>query len=78
MAADLAAVADLRPFLDFHERADLHIVANLAPVKIYEAIGPNPLAELYVRRNLSTFVVLHSGQVLKNLFDLSVCHRIAS
>src|SRR5207249_1602197 len=52
VTGNLAAMPDLGALLNFNERADPHVVANLAAVQIGEAINTHPLAQLYVWRDL--------------------------
>lgn len=52
VAGNLAPVADLRAFLDFHECADLHLVADLAAVQVRETVNPNVFAQLHVGGDL--------------------------
>lgn len=49
VARYLAAIPNARPFLDFHKRTDLHVIPNLATVKIREREDLHPLAQFYIR-----------------------------
>src|SRR2546430_1711186 len=51
VAGDLAPIPDSRPFLDFDERPDFHVIADLTAVQIGEAIDAHPFAQLHVGRN---------------------------
>jgi hypothetical protein len=53
MAADFAPIADFRTLLNFDEGSDLRFIANLATVKIYEAMNPHVSTKLYVWCNPS-------------------------
>ncbi len=60
MAADLAAIADFDPLLDFHKSSNLYVVAYLATVEIDESVSTHVPAQLNVRRDLLTVLVLHN------------------
>jgi len=45
----LLPVADPRPFLDFYESPNLHVIADLAAIEICERENLDPLAKLHVR-----------------------------
>src|SRR5256885_5105641 len=49
VTGNLARIPDFRALLNFDERADPDVVANLASVQIGEAINTLPLAQLYIR-----------------------------
>src|SRR5437899_3972647 len=49
VAGNLAAAPDFRALLNFHERANLYLVADLTAIKVGEPIKPHALAQLYVR-----------------------------
>jgi hypothetical protein len=46
---DLAAVADLRPFLDLNERADRYVVSEFAAVEVGKAKNANTTSQLHPR-----------------------------
>jgi hypothetical protein len=48
---NLAPGADPGPFLDFHERADLREITNLAPIEVREIADADAHPQLYVRGN---------------------------
>jgi hypothetical protein len=69
VTGNFATIANPGPFLNLHKSANLHIVANLAAVKICERENPDPLAKLYVWRNLleELFSTLHADTISRTL-----------
>jgi hypothetical protein len=65
VAGNLAPAADFGAFLDFNERADFHIVANLTSVKIGETEDADIPPQLHIRRNPLERVVglTHEGRL---------------
>src|SRR5438445_7895805 len=62
MAIDLALFADLGVFLNFHEGADLGLLADLAPIKVDELGKSDAVSKLYLRRDALIF--RHSRMIL--------------
>src|ERR1051326_3722126 len=64
VARDLAPVANSRALLDFHERADLDIIAYFTAVEIGKGKHFDPLAEFHIRRDTPEGLVwiVHSSQ----------------
>ena len=60
-------MADLHAFLDFDKGPDLHVIAQLAPVKICKRENPDPLAKFYVRSNLleKLIALVHAGTIVR-------------
>src|SRR6266568_6075264 len=48
VTGNLATVANLNTFLDFDKGADLHIIADLAAIKVGEPVYADSLSKLYV------------------------------
>jgi hypothetical protein len=51
VAGDLTTFAHRHIFLDFHERTDLRLIPDLAPVQIYELREPDIGSQFYIVRN---------------------------
>jgi hypothetical protein len=51
VAANLAMVPDRGPFLNFHESADLGLVADFATIKVDESVDAHVSTKGHVRRN---------------------------
>src|SRR6266478_84031 len=63
VAANLAAVADFCPFLDFNERAYFGFVADLATVKVHESPNLHVATQLHIGRDSLVIRsrVVHTG-----------------
>jgi hypothetical protein len=51
VTGDLAPVTDTCPFLDFDERADFHVIADLASIQVGESENLHSLTESNVGSN---------------------------
>ena len=48
MTGNFAAVPNFDPFLNLHKRSNLHIVPDLATVKIDKVVKPDIFAQLHI------------------------------
>jgi hypothetical protein len=48
---NLATVANLDPLLNLHKRSDLHLIANLTPIKVRETVNANIPSQLHIGGN---------------------------